>query len=82
MTRKQYRLTRRFMVILAAAPLLQLSQCKTGTSQVLQGIANQMPSTIFSILQSALLSPLFSLLSGGSTNTGGFGGTGSTGGGI
>jgi len=55
------------MVILAAAPLFQLSQCKTGTSQTLQTIANQLPSTIFSLLQSAALAPLFSLLSGGST---------------
>jgi len=78
MTRKQYRLTRRFMVILAAAPLLQFTQCKTGTSQTLQFVANQLPSTIFSLLQSIALAPLFSFLSGGTTtggnNTGGLGG--------
>jgi len=69
MTRKQYRLTRRFMVFLAAAPLLQLSQCKTGTSQTLQFVANQLPSTIFSLIQSLALAPLFSFLGGGTTNT-------------
>ena len=66
------------MVVLAAAPLFQLSQCKTGTSQVLQGIANQMPATIFSLLQSVALAPLYSFLSGGTSNTGGV----SSGGGI
>lgn len=81
MTRKQYRLTRRLMVILAAAPLFQLSQCKTLTSQTGQLILNQLPSTLFSIVQSAALAPLFALLGGGG-NTGGFGNnTGGLGGG-
>lgn len=81
MTRKQYRLTRRLMVVLAAAPLFQLSQCKTVASQTGQLILNQLPSTIFSLLQSAALAPLFSLLGGGSlggslNNNSGFGGGG------
>ena len=75
MTRKQYRITRRLMVFMAAMPLLQFTECKTVTSQTLQLIANQMPSTIFSLVQSVALAPLFSLLGGGS-GTGNFGGGG------
>lgn len=74
MTRKQYRLTRRLMVILAAAPLFQFTECKTVASQTGQLILNQLPSTLFSLVQSAALAPLFALLGGGST--GGTGGGG------
>lgn len=74
MTRKQYRITRRLMVFLAAAPLLQLSQCKTGASQTGQFVLNQIPATIFNILQSVALAPLYSFLSGAGTNTSSMGG--------
>ena len=80
MTRKQYRWTRRLMIVFAAAPLFQLSQCKTGTSQTFQFVLNQLPSTLFSLAQSVILSPLFALL--GSSGTGGTGGAGGLGGGI
>lgn len=78
MTRKQYRWTRRLMIVFAAAPLFQLSQCKTGTSQTFQFVLNQLPSTLFSLVQSAVLSPLFALL-GSSGNLGSGGTTGGSG---
>lgn len=74
MTRKQYRLIRRLTMVLAAAPLFQLGQCRTGTSQTLQFVGNQLPSTLYSLVQSIVLAPLFSALGGGSTAFGnGFG---------
>lgn len=84
MTRKQYRRTRRLIIVLAAAPLFQALACKTGTSQTLQFVANQLPATLFSLFESALLSPLFALLgsSTSSLGTGGLGSTGGLGGGI
>ena len=65
---KRYRLARRVALILAAMPLLQLSQCATGVSQVFQTAANSAPSTVFSVLNSIMLLPLQYLLTGGNLN--------------
>ncbi|MFQ5423980.1 MAG: hypothetical protein ACE5F9_08360 [Phycisphaerae bacterium] len=72
MTPRRYRWIRRLMIVLAAVPLLQFAQCATGVRQVFAGVANAVPATVFGILQSTLLSPIFALLSGGGgTSTGG-----------
>lgn len=73
---KRYRLARRVALILAAAPLFQLSQCQTGVSMVLQDSVNALPSTAFNIFQSLALLPIQVLLGGGSVGGGGFGGGG------
>jgi hypothetical protein len=53
-----YRWIKRAALIMAAAPLFQVSQCATGTSQVLADLANSLPATSFSILEGFLLLPL------------------------
>jgi hypothetical protein len=75
MTFNSYRRWRRILIIVAAAPLIQLSACQTGFNQVAATVLNNLPSTLFSIVQSALLAPFITLLSGGGT-TGGVNGGG------
>jgi hypothetical protein len=70
----RYRLARRLAIILAAAPLFQISQCMTGINQTFMTFANNAPSTYFQVLNSLALLPI-QLLFG--LNTQGFGGTGS-----
>ena len=53
-----YRWIRKAAFILAAAPLLQLSACQTGTNQVLANWANTLPATSFGILEGIVLLPL------------------------
>ncbi len=66
-------MARRIAIVMAAAPLFQLSQCATGVSQVFQTAANSAPSTVFSVLTNIALLPLRLLLTGGDlTGTGQF----------
>jgi hypothetical protein len=53
-----YRWIKRAAFILAAAPLFQLAQCGTGTSQILANFANSLPATSFGIMEGFLLLPL------------------------
>ncbi len=65
MTRPQYiRWTRRIMIVMAAAPLLQLPACQTAFQRVGASFANSLPSTIFSIFQQAFLAPFFAIVGG------------------
>lgn len=68
----RYRIARRIAIVLAAAPLFQLSQCQTGVNQVLATSLNNTPATVFQVLLQIGLAPIQLLLFG---NTG-FGGTG------
>jgi len=68
----RYRIARRIAIVLAAAPLFQLSQCQTGVNQVLATSLNNTPATVFQVLLNIALAPIQLLLFG---NTG-FGGTG------
>lgn len=52
------------MIILAAAPLLQLSACQTAFQRVGASFANSLPSAIFSIFQQAILAPFFAIIGG------------------
>lgn len=54
----RYRLLRKFTIIMAAAPLFQVSQCSTGVNQVFKSVANGLPSTLFSIAEGFALVPL------------------------
>ena len=74
-TLKRFKLARRIAIVLAAAPLFQLSQCQTGVNQVLATSLNNTPATIFQVLNSLALSPLFALLGGTTGGTTGTGGT-------
>lgn len=76
-TWKRCRWMRRVAIVLAAAPLFQLSQCSTGLVQVMTTSLNQAPSSFFQIVNGLALLPIQLLLGGGS----GTGGTG-TGSGI
>ena len=69
MTRKKLRRYQRLMVLLAAAPLFQLMACRTGVSETLQNVLNALPATVFQVTESLFLSPLYALLSGGSTSS-------------
>lgn len=73
---RRYKLARRVAIILAAAPLFQLSQCHTGVNQVLATTANNAPATVFQVLNGIFLAPLYALIGGSSTGQG-TGGTGS-----
>lgn len=55
-------------VFVAAAPLFQLSQCATFTSEVGQTVLNGLPSLFFSTIQSVFLLPIQILLGGGAGN--------------
>jgi len=59
----QYRLLRKLAIIMAAAPLFQLSQCSTGVRQVSATMANSM----FGIVESIILMPFRWVLSGGTS---------------
>jgi hypothetical protein len=63
-----YRWVRKLAFVLAAAPLFQLAQCDTGLRQTMAGVANSLPATMFSMLQSYLLLPL-QLIFGGYSST-------------
>jgi hypothetical protein len=52
-----YRWIKKAAFILAAAPLLQLAACQSGTNQVLANWVNTLPATSFSILEGILLLP-------------------------
>ena len=64
-TYMHYRWARRLALLLAAAPLFQLSQCSTGIRQVSNDMLQAMPSTIFGIVQGFLLLPLQLIFAGG-----------------
>lgn len=84
-TWKRIRWTRRLAIVMAAAPLFQLSQCGHGLTQVVATSLNQAPSAFYQIASGVFLLPIQLLLGGGSSG-GGFGsgdGTGTgTGGGF
>lgn len=64
-----YRWARKLVFVLAAAPLFQLAQCSTGLRQTMAGVADSVPATMFSYLQSYLLLPL-QLIFGGYSSRG------------
>ena len=74
---RKHRWVKRLMIVLAAAPLFQLSQCQSGVGQVFATTANNLPSTYFQVLNSLALLPIQLLLFG---TTGGLGGNGGLGG--
>ncbi len=53
------------MIVMAAAPLLQLSACQTAFQRVGASFANALPSTLFSIFQQAILAPFLAIIGGG-----------------
>lgn len=55
---RRVKLARKVMVILAAAPLFQLSQCETFNRQVLANVANNSPNVLFLTLQGIALAPI------------------------
>ena len=59
---------------LAAMPLFQVSQCETFQRQVLANVANNLPATLFQIMQSFALLPIQFLLGGGQVDQAAFGG--------
>lgn len=63
---RRHRMVRRMAVALAAAPLLQLSACQTGTNMILADVVNSIPATLFNIGLNLLLAPIYSFLGGGS----------------
>ncbi len=72
----RYRWMRRAAIVLAAAPLFQLSACGTGLTQVMRTSINQAPSSFFQLFNGLGLYPLQLLLGGGSSGIGGNGGFG------
>jgi len=68
-TIRRVRWASKLAVILAAAPLFQLSQCITFNSQVGQTVLNGLPSLFFSTVQSLFLFPIQALLSGSFNTT-------------
>ena len=66
---RQYKIARKLALILAAAPLFQLSACQTGFQQVFANVINALPGTLFNIIQGFLLAPIQALISGGTTLT-------------
>jgi len=62
-TLRYHRTMRRLAVLMAAAPLFQLSQCQTFVGQTGQNFANGLPSLLFSTIQGLFTAPLSALLS-------------------
>lgn len=58
------RTLRKMAVVLAAAPLFQLSQCQTFAGNVGMNFVNGLPSLLFSTIQGLFLAPIQLLLSG------------------
>lgn len=84
-TWKRFRWTRRVAIVMAAAPLFQLSQCAHGLTQVVTTSINQAPSSFFQLVNGVMLLPIQLLLGGGNTGGGFNNGTGTgtdTGGGF
>ncbi|HKQ50534.1 MAG TPA: hypothetical protein VJZ71_20855 [Phycisphaerae bacterium] len=76
-TWKRFRWTRRVAIVMAAAPLFQLSQCGHGLTQVVATSLNQAPSAFFQLVNGVMLLPIQLLLGGGTgTDTGTGGGLG------
>lgn len=65
---RQYKIARKIALVLAAAPLFQLSACQTGFQEVFAGVFNALPATLFNIFQGILLAPIQALISGGTTS--------------
>ena len=61
---RHYKIARKLALILAAAPLFQLSACQTGIQQTFAGVFNALPGTLFNIFQGILLAPIQALISG------------------
>ena len=61
---RQYKITRKLALILAAAPLFQLSACQTGIQQVFANVINALPATMFNIIQGFLLAPFQAIIGG------------------
>jgi hypothetical protein len=70
-TYKHLRWTRRLAIVMAAAPLFQLSQCAHGLNQVMVTSLNQAPSSFFQLVNGLFLLPI-QILIGGGTGNGGF----------
>ena len=62
-------------IVMAAAPLFQVSQCAHGLNQVMVTSLNQAPASFFQMLNGLVTFPVRSLLSGGFNFGLGFGGT-------
>lgn len=69
-TLRRYRVARRVAVVLAALPVLQLSQCATGIRQVAATTTNNLPSTYFQVINGIALAPIQILINSifGTTN--------------
>ena len=78
-TWKRFRWTRRFAILMAAAPLFQLSQCAHGLNQVMVTSLNQAPSAFFQLVNGIFLMPAQIIIGGGSTGGGVTDGTGTGG---
>lgn len=63
---KRFKLARRFAILLAAAPLFQVSACQTFTGQFSANFVNSLPSTAFSVLLSYAVLPIRIIINGGS----------------
>ena len=61
---RQYKIARKLVLIIAAAPLFQLSACQTGFQQVFGNVLNALPATAFSIIQGILLAPFQAIIGG------------------
>lgn len=62
-TIRRVRWASKLAVVVAAAPLFQLSQCVTFNSQVGQSVVNGLPSLFFSTIQGIFLFPIQALIS-------------------
>lgn len=76
--RTRLRWMRRVAIVLAVAPLFQLSACGTGLLEVMRTSVNQAPSAFYQTLNGLVLFPIQLLLGGGRGGSGG--GTGGLGG--
>ena len=83
----RFRTLKRFMVIVAAIPLLQFGACATGYDQILGGVTNALPSIGFQAVEGLVLLPIEIVIElatgssggGGSGGSSGLGGSGSSG---
>lgn len=74
-TWRRFRWMRRVAIVMAAAPLFQVSQCGHGLTQVVATSLNQAPASFFQMISGLATFPIRSLLSGGFNFGLGFGGT-------
>jgi hypothetical protein len=68
---RRHRWMKKLMIVVAAAPLFQLSQCATGVAETLFQTANGLPAAYFGVVENLIFYPARLALGGSSSSSSG-----------